>query len=373
MGKSKSKLPLALLAAVPLAYRLSKKISHGQPVSERMALLPDTLIPGNDFYLTETNYSESMEQVVKPYLKQREEISSFRTTHRINYAYYKADEAHAALVISHGYAETLGRYAEAIYYFLKMGYDVFLPEHFGHGDSDAGAVSPSVVWVGDFNDYIYDLTYFIKTIVTERAPALPVIGFGHSMGGAILARALQQEPDLCAAAIFTSPMFKVYLFNAENYIYPLVQQIARTRLNKSPLPGKTRMENLKLGVFKPEKAATHSLNRGRYYHQQRINSAAAPRWAVSWGWLDEAVKATRELVKPNAVEKITIPILMFQSDTDWFVDTNGLQEFARYALDLEFYKVPDSYHEIYSETDKIIVPYFNKINEFIQHHLANRN
>ncbi|MFZ2258444.1 MAG: alpha/beta fold hydrolase [Clostridiaceae bacterium] len=372
MKKVKKYLPLALLAALPLAYRKLHARSLASQLDFEQLLLPDPFIPANDFYIPEESYSQMMADLVMPYLNAHSEIAVFETGHRIHYAHYRADQPIAAVVIAHGFAETLGRYAEVIYYFLKMGYEVYLPEHFGHGESEAGVADPSVVWVGDFNDYTADFSNFVKDIVRPKHPTLPIIGYGHSMGGAILATALMQHPNLCDAAIFNSPMFKVFFDQPEGLLYPLIQTLAKTKLNKAGIPLKTPLDHLKVPEFMPKKAAMHSQPRARYFHDLRILSDKPVRWLVSWGWLNESIQATHQIVKPENIEKIKIPLLMFESETDWFVDPIGIHQFASSAKNLTFYKVPGSYHEIYSETNNILVPYFNTINEFISHFLENR-
>lgn len=367
MKKLKKALPLAALAVAPLAYRkLARTLADKQEVAALWQELPDTRRPANDFYLRAADFAQAMETTVVPYLKARETVSSLHTTHRISYAVYRADEPKAALIIVHGYAETRDRYAEAVYYFLNMGYDVYLPEHFGHGDSDAGVEDPDIVWVDDYATYTRDLYWFIQQIVKPGAKGLPVIGFGHSMGGAILGLTLEQHPGLLAAAIFSSPMFQVPLFRVEPAVYPLTEVLSKSGLSKAYLPGTTRFENLKLGEFKPEKVAMHSLERGRYFHARRVERATAPRWALSWGWLNASIKATHAVVRPDQIRKLELPLLMFQSAQDWFVDNRGMDHFVRHAPRLKAYRVPRSYHEIYSETDDILVPYFNTIQAFIE-------
>lgn len=373
MSKLKNSFSLALLAAIPLTYhRLYKKTYGNRESSDRVKPLPHVDLPGNDFYLTEEDFKTQMNETVLPYLAQRETIQGFETTHRINYAFYRADDPSANLVISHGYAEDIERYAEAVYYFLNMGYNVYLPEHFGHGDSDAGVDDPTLIWVDDFDTYSFDLYRFIKDVVQNREPDMPVIVYSHSMGGAIAARALELYPDLCTAAILSSPMLQVRLFQAESLIFPLTQAISKTPFSRSFIPGETRFQKHLPDDFQLEKAATHSQARGDFFHRRRWSELKNSRYAVSFGWISESLKAGHEIVRQKEVEKITVPLLMFQSETDWFVDAKGMYEFAEYAKDLEFYHVPGSLHEIYSETDDIIVPYFNKIDQFIKNVLNQR-
>ena len=367
MSKYKKGISVALLAAIPFTYhQLYKKTYGNQKFSNRMKTLPNINVPNNDFYISEESFASQMNEIVLPYLAEREEILSFETTHRINYARYQCDDPVANLVISHGYAEDLERYAEAIYYFLNMGYNVYIPEHYGHGNSHVGVDDPTVIWVDDFDTYTFDYYRFIKDVVEQNEPDLPIITYGHSMGGGILARCLELYPDLCTAAILTSPMLQVHMLNAESFVFPLTQALAKTAISKSSIPMETRFRKELPGNFKPEKAATHSYARGSFFHQRKWVEDKKSRFAVTFGWVNEALKATHEIVKKDHVEKIEVPMLMFQAEKDTFVDPKGQFEFAEHAKDLEFYQVPGSYHEIYSETDDIIVPYFNKIDQFIK-------
>lgn len=367
MSKIKKRISLALLAAIPVTYhQLYKKTYGNKTFSNRMKTLPNINLPNNDFYVSEENFESDMKEIVLPYITEREEILNFETTHRISYARYQSDAPIANLVISHGYAEDIERYAEAVYYFLNMGYNVYLPEHYGHGNSHVGVEDPTLIWVNDFDTYTFDLYRFIKEVVEENEPNLPVITYGHSMGGGILARSLELYPDLCTAAILTSPMLQVFLKWPESFILPLTHMLSKTPLSKSPVPGDTGFKKELPTDFKFEKAATHSYARGSFFHQRKWAEDKNSRFAVSFGWVNESLKATHEIVKKEHVEQIEVPMLMFQAETDSFVDPKGQFEFAEYAKDLEFYQVPGSYHEIYSETDEIIVPYFNKIDQFIK-------
>lgn len=367
MSKLKKGISLALLAAIPIAYhQLYNKTFGNKASSNKMKTLPNINLPNNDFYISEDNYDSDMTETVLPYIAEREEILSFETTHRINYVRYQCDDPVANLVISHGYAEDFERYAEAVYYFLNMGYNVYLPEHFGHGNSHVGVDDPTVIWVNDFDTYTFDLYRFIKDVVEENEPHLPVIAYGHSMGGGILARSLELYPDLCTAAILTSPMLQVYLKGPESFILPLTHALSKTSISKLPVPGDTGFKKELPNDFNPEKAATHSYSRGSFFHHRKWVEDKKSRFAVSFGWVNESLKATHEIVKKEHVEQIEVPMLMFQAETDSFVDPKGQFEFAEHAKDLEFYQVPGSYHEIYSETDDIIVPYFNKIDQFIK-------
>lgn len=154
----------------------------------------------------EANYQRTMKRDVEPYLRSYEKdgyIESYDST-AIYYRTYRIPQAKAAIVISHGFCEFAEKYKEVIYYFLKNGYSVYVPEHRGHGYSDRIVVDGEKVHIEDYEQYVQDLHCFVKNVVelTEKRKIL----FCHSMGGAIGVRYLEEFPLTFDAAILSAPM-----------------------------------------------------------------------------------------------------------------------------------------------------------------------
>ncbi len=85
----------------------------------------------------------------------------------------------AALLISHGLGEHCGRYSHMAAYFVEHGVAVFALDHQGHGRS--GGKRGHVRRFGDFSA---DLEQF-RRMIEDEFPSLPVVLFGHSLGGLI--------------------------------------------------------------------------------------------------------------------------------------------------------------------------------------------
>ena len=85
----------------------------------------------------------------------------------------------AVLVLAHGYAEHIGRYAHVAEYFTGRGYAVYGYDMAGHGLSEGrrGRIT-------HFFDYLEDLRRFI-VVAQTREPELPIFVVGHSQGGLI--------------------------------------------------------------------------------------------------------------------------------------------------------------------------------------------
>lgn len=107
-----------------------------------------------------------MKRDVEPYLRSYEKdgyIESYDST-AIYYRTYRIPQAKAAIVISHGFCEFAEKYKEVIYYFLKNGYSVYVPEHRGHGYSDRIVVDGEKVHIEDYEQYVQDLHFFVKNV-----------------------------------------------------------------------------------------------------------------------------------------------------------------------------------------------------------------
>lgn len=89
--------------------------------------------------------------------------------------------AKAAVLIAHGMAEHMARYARFAEALTSAGYLIYALDHRGHGKSIAEGEAPGdfgeAAWAGLVDDIMT-----LGQIVREENPGLPFILFGHSMG-----------------------------------------------------------------------------------------------------------------------------------------------------------------------------------------------
>ena len=75
---------------------------------------------------------------------------------KIHVQRYLAEKPKGVIIISHGFTEAAPKYEEMIYYFLKAGYHVYMPEHMGHGQSYCLTADPSLVHIDTWKRYVRD-------------------------------------------------------------------------------------------------------------------------------------------------------------------------------------------------------------------------
>lgn len=115
------------------------------------------------------------------------------------------ESAKAILLINHGLIEHSGRYKRFAQFMAAQGYHIYAHDHRGHGHT----TSPDGV-IGRFARYdgaskVLADAKAMRDFAASRHPNLPIILFGHSMGGLIaLNYAVSHPADYDALAIYNS-------------------------------------------------------------------------------------------------------------------------------------------------------------------------
>jgi acylglycerol lipase len=112
-------------------------------------------------------------------------------------------DTRSVLVIMHGLKDHSAHYAALASRLAATGYSVYAFDLRGHGRSAGPRVNPS-----SWTDYVDDLDRFLTT-VEQREPGKPIFLFGHSMGGAIAARAAELHEPKLAGLILSGPALAI--------------------------------------------------------------------------------------------------------------------------------------------------------------------
>lgn len=320
-------------------------------------------------HISEENYESDMKNIVEPYLNELIISGIFNgvSNKKIYYEKYTSDNNKGNIVISHGYTESLDKYHEMIYYFLKAGFNVFGIEHRGHGRSESlGIEDKSQMYVENYEDYIIDLKTFMDKIVIPAANEKHILLFSHSMGGAIGIRFIELYPDYFNAAVLSSPMLSVNTGSIPNFLVSIIAKIAI---------------NLKRGgiyvigfnkYYKEENMdewATSSKVRYEYYNSYVNENEQFQKGGASYKWLNEALELCEEVTEKKNITNVKIPILLFQAGNDVYVTINGQKKMKKYVKNCTLIKIESSRHEIYREVDKIQIPYLIKVLDFCDNNI----
>ncbi len=122
------------------------------------------------------------------------------------------------VAVVHGFAEHGGRYGELASAFAAQGLEVHAVDLRGHGQSRGVRAL-----VRDASEAANDVTRLLERL---RAAGGPVLGFGHSFGGALMLRAAQLRPDLVDAVAVTGPYLTTALDDPP-WLFGVVNVVSR--------------------------------------------------------------------------------------------------------------------------------------------------
>ncbi len=257
---------------------------------------------------------------------------------------YLIEDPKAVVLTIHGLGEHFGRYKHVGEWLNKNKIIMVGSDLPGFGTS-----TEMLGHIDNFNEYLIKVDDWVKYI-NNKWPNLPIFLFGHSLGGLIVLRYLE-ELDInnsLKGVIVTSPSisvklkvpeWQIFLAKGLKKIYPTL------RLNSG-----IKSEHVSRSPEIVEKYGTDPLNYGKvsaglYYEFQT---------AIRIAW-----------EKVDRINKTKIPILFLQAGDDQLVDANKADEFVKYINkeQITYLNIPGLYHEIINEPEKEI--YLKMITEWI--------
>jgi len=119
----------------------------------------------------------------------------------------EAPDPRGVVQINHGLAEHAGRYAHFARFLATRGYHTLAHDHRGHGQTKAPGVPLTRFAPVDGALLVVEDAAAVLDFAAQHYPDLPVITFGHSMGGLIALNLVQRCPDKTHAAAIWNANF----------------------------------------------------------------------------------------------------------------------------------------------------------------------
>lgn len=238
-------------------------------------------------------------------------------------------QAKATVVLVHGAGEYHVRYEWLTAQLQQLGFQVIMGDLPGQGTTEGPRGH-----VDSFQEYILTVTAWIRK---AKALGLPVILFGHSMGGLISSATLRNLPEeeLPDMTVLSSPCFGL------TKKQPLHKRAAVNVLNK--VAPRTMFPNgLESGT-----GTRHPVMRERDAGDTLLIKRVSARW------YKELLKAMNE-AHQKVEEMPDIPIYVMQGGEDKIVDKQAVREwFNKLTVNEKFYKEwPGLYHEVMNEPER---------------------
>ena len=237
-----------------------------------------------------------------------------------------ADKAKAVIILVHGLGEHSGRYENLLKGFADKKVSIFAIDHRGHGKSDGKKGH-----IDSFMDYVYDLKLFLE-FIKEENKGLPVIIYGHSLGGVIAAKYAMTYPDDLSMLVISSPGF------APAFKIPVWKSKTATFFS-SRISSLTVPSGLKASDISHDKDVVAA-----YENDPLVHNKVSARFFV------EFVRAGQECL--NNAGSIKKPLLVFAGKDDHIADYKAAEKFFNAASSAlkKMFLFEGLYHETINET-----------------------
>lgn len=313
----------------------------------------------------EANYAAEMEHRVRPALSALRRTGTVcpRPGQPIYYELYRPQSPRGWVVISHGLCESILKYQESIWYFLQAGYAVAMPEHRGHGRSFHPVQDFKLTHVERFDDYVEDFLAFLRQVVLPEAEGLPLFLYGHSMGAAIVLRAVEEAPALpVEKLVLSSPMIA-----AKTQGVPRWLALAMTRLAVALGRGDRYVlgQQANVGPESFGQSWCNATSQARFLWYCRLveTHPELQNSSVSYRWLREALLVEGPLLEGGA--GVAAPVLLCQAGQDAMVKPEAQDALLERLPQGEKALFPQAKHEIFRSDDATVEAYFRRVLAFL--------
>lgn len=272
-----------------------------------------------------------------------------------------ADRPRGSILFQAGRGDLFEKYLETFHHWHDQGWSISSFDWRGQGKSGRLSDDPSVGDIDRFETYLADFDAFWRQWATT-APH-PHVLIGHSMGGHLLGRVLDEGLAAPAAAVLVAPMMGVHAPISAGF----GAWLANTMM---------RLGNPQRRAWKGnERPATMGSRQSLLTHDDG-RYADEPYWwdkdpglklgPPSWRWVVRAFESTRQLRESAGLKDMKVPVLMLVADADQLVRAQDALAVAAKLPDCRVVRFgSESAHEILREVDAVRNRALGEIDTFL--------
>ncbi len=253
-----------------------------------------------------------------------------------------------SVVLSPGRTEPIEKYFEVIGDLTGRGFVVLAHDWRGQGLSGRLLPDPMRGHAEGFEGYLDDHRMLLDAYQAQLPK--PWISLGHSMGGCLELLVLAKGEKRFDAAFLSAPMLAIST-------RPWPAWLAMRIVQLSEWLG--RGADYALPTYDPTgdrfgfDRLTHDRAR---YERFKAQLRACPDLAIgalTWGWLDFALKAGAAIAAPGVLEAVDIPVAIVAAAHDHLVLNSADREAARRLPRGSYCELDGAFHEILMEADPV--------------------
>lgn len=251
---------------------------------------------------------------------------------RLHYQTWETPNPRAALILVPGLADHSGRYERFAVDMAAYGYSTFALDLRGHGQSEGRRGH-----VRRFDHLLQDLDRFRREVEGLVRIDCPTFLVGHSLGGLIALRYLEEYAVDFAGSVLSAPWLATAL-DVPHWKVGLARILTRVA------PALPQSANIPPQELSRDPAVVEA-----YESDPLVHGTITPRMFTE-------VSQAMALVHQRA-ERITVPLLFLLPGADRVTSTERTRAVARSIehVDVTVKLFPEAHHELFNEIDRSLV------------------
>lgn len=241
-----------------------------------------------------------------------------------------------AIHVLHGFGEHSGRYHEFADFFTKNGYVCIIHDQRGHGEMPGMSEYKRERSFGISNKYdcFLDDVSAVRTQIATWYPNLPVILYGHSLGGNIAINYLlrRSQPEYTKVVLET-PWLRLNKPKSKLIVF-VSRLLGKISHNFAIID-----EKLDIDSISRDKERVAEIKNDPYFHSRMSLRIFAQ------------ITDAGEYCISNA-SKLSLPILLLGAEDDTIVSTEAINEFAKVAgIKGNLHIEPQGRHSLHNDSE----------------------
>lgn len=238
--------------------------------------------------------------------------------------YIQPSSPTAAVLLVHGLGEHSMRYQTWAKQFADAGFAFYCWDHVGHGQS-----SGQRGCVPNYEHLLQEVDFIINKF-NRQIGSIPLVLYGHSMGGNIALNYAIRRPSKINLLVVTSPWLK--LVSPLNPALKSLVKLLDLCLPFLPMNSGIRPEQVSHEMKVVQEYATDPLIHRRITPRLYLAMERAAEYAM------------------NHSEQITIPTLLMHGSSDTLLSSMATSEIAAKMHHSTYVEWDELYHELHNET-----------------------
>ena len=232
----------------------------------------------------------------------------------------------AVICLVHGMGEHCSRYDHMANYYNDRGFSLITYDQRGHGKTEGRRGHTPA-----YKNYLDDASAFVKQ-AEERYPNVPMVLYGHSMGGNVVLNYILTQDSNFSALVTTGPWIKLAF-------EPPAVMLAIGKLLRNIVPGFTQGNGLKVEHLSHDNQIVKAYIDDPLVHD-KVTSAAGIDIMKAGDWLTQYTG------------EMPIPALIMHGADDQITSAKASKAFAEKINNVAYKEWPGLYHEIHNELNK---------------------